>query len=370
MITLINNNSIPNRMKVIVNINGEDISKINTLISTGKIVSVPEFISIAIQNQLSYEEEPSEISTLESIIDQKLKQVVTVKNPVIQTEIKPSQPINIKSIKTVLPNQTDQNFPFWGTQNKYLCLKQITVDFAQLIAQEQSQWIRYDVAINSLFKGAMNAKERLEYIDTTLHRPRGYRLAIGFPKGDSKSLMRYQRQFIGGIDSKNKVYGMATFMGFLGLRRNEDTNRIEFGITEDGLKFSLYKSPVYDKSADEITPTTKQLSEEEVAFILTVLRNRLPAEVKFMEFTLNYIKDGKNKPEDGRIPTKKYLDISYSEIAHTKEGESFSDQESETLRAGVISRMNELGLIKINRKGIASDYQLTEAGHKVLGKKD
>jgi hypothetical protein len=163
---------------------------------------------------------------------------------------------------------------------------------------------------------------------------------------------------------------MATFMGFLALRRNVDTNRKEFGITDDGMRFSLIKSPVYYKTSGDITPTTNQLSKEEVEFIINTLINRMPAEVKFMEFTLNCIKNGKTKPDDGRVPTQKYLDTTYPDIAHAKKGSSFSDQEAETFRAGVISRMNELGLIKIIRKGIKSEYQLTDEGHKFLGRKD
>ncbi len=368
--SFINNRPIHICMKVIVNVSEDDITKINELVSTGKISSIPEFISTAIQTQLSFEGEHSEIPTLESIIDQKLEQVSTAKQTTIPAETKPTQPTDIKSIETVSSNQIDKDFPFWGTQNKYLCLKQITNDFAKLVAQEKNQWIRYDVAFNSLYKGAVNVKKRFDSMDKTLHRPRGDRLAAGFPKGDSKSLMRYQRQFIGGIDSNDKLYGMATFMGFLGLRRNEDTSRMEFGITDDGMRFSLLKSPVYYKNSEDITPTTNQLSEEEVEYILMTLINRMPAEVKFMKFTLDYIKDGKSKPEDGRVTTKDYLDTTYSDVAHTKKGGSFSEQEAETLRAGVISRMNELGLIKIIRKGIKSEYQLTKVGHKFLGGKD
>ena len=367
--SFINNCPIHICMKVIVNVSEDDIAKINELVSTGKISSIPEFISTSIQNQLSFEGGHSEIPTLESIIDQKLEQVNTAKHTTIPTETKPTQPSDIKSLETVSPNQIDQDFPFWGTQNKYLCLKQITTDFAKLVSHEKEPWIRYDLAINFLYDGATDARRKFEVIDKLLHRPRGEKFVSGFPLKEIKSLSRYERQFIGGMDGNNRLYGMALYLGLLGVRRNEDTKRLEYGITKGGLKFSNLQSPVFNKKTSDITPTTPSLSGEEAEFIINLLRKRMPSEIDLMTFTLHYIDEGKNHPEDGRQTTKEYLDKHYPDVARSKKEGSFTIQEADTIRTGVVSRLKELGLITIHRLGNKSEYHLTDFGYEFLGRK-
>ena len=85
-----------------------------------------------------------------------------------------------------------------------------------------------------------------------------------------------------------------------------------------------------------------------------------------MKYTLKYISQGKNQPDDGKIPTKEFLDKSFPEIAQNKKGGSFSIIEANTMRAGIISRLAELGFIKIVKKGIKSEYRVTNKGYDFL----
>jgi len=342
-------------MKVVIDIGEEDINKIKKALSTENYSSITEFISLAIQNQLTLEKE---IPNLESLVKSKSER----NQKLIIDNKKEFEIDDSTKVKTVGFNGGQDSFPFWGTQNKYLCLKQITKDFAKLALMEDSNWIRFDVTLNYLIQQAIETRKKFETIDKHLHRPRGDRFSTGLPLNDSKSVTRYEKQFIGGIDSNDNYYGMAVAMGFLAARRNESTNRTEFGLTKDGLDFSNLNSTIFNKKISDIEPSTPQLSKEEVEYILSILKKHKNSEINLMKTTIKYISEGKNRPDNGQVPTKEYLDKTYPELAKSKRDGSFSKLEAETIRSGVVSRLNELGLINIMRKGIKSEYQITEEG--------
>ena len=253
-------------MKVIVNISEKDILKIKEMLSSKTYSSISEFVSLAIQNQLLLEGEVTNIPNLESLISKD-------KNKLPNEKIE-SNKITHHKIETVPFNEIQETFPFWGTQNKYLCLKQITTDFLHLASQEENNWIRYDVTMNHLINGAIEIRRRFESIDKLLHRPRGDKYQTGFPLNDSKSISRYEKQYIGGIDANNKVYGMALEMGFLSIRRNKESDKLEFGITKEGKDFANIESPILYKKTPNISPTTPHLSDREVDFIISILKKR------------------------------------------------------------------------------------------------
>lgn len=346
-------------MKVVIDIKEEDIDRLKKLAHNKKVSSISEFISIAIENQIEKEEELSIYPSLESLItenvDKPNNEIVVEKSRRIDTDI-----------ELVDQSKNIDAFPFWGTQNKYSCIKQIVVDFIDLSYQETEKWKRYDVSMNYLTHKAIETRRKFEAIDKMLHRPRGDKFSTGFPKNDYKSVARYERQFIGGIDSNQKTYGMAIELGFLSVRRNEENGKIEFGLTKEGLQLGKYKSPIFDKKVSDLTQSTPPLSNEEIEFIIKTLFQRKKSEIDLMKYTLQYIKDGKNHPEDGKELTKKYLDNKYPDIARNKKDGSFSILEANTIRAGTISRLTELGLLKIQKKGFTSEYKITDSGNEFL----
>jgi predicted transcriptional regulator len=351
-------------MKVIVNISEDDLTKIKKALISKRYTSISEFVTLAIHNQLSLEGDILKIPNLESLISQEQEKLPDI----IKKDIE--HKIGSHKIETVPSNEVQDFFPFWGTQNKYLCLKQITTDFLHLASREEKNWIRYDVTMNYLIKRAIEIRRRFESIDKLLHRPRGDKYQTGFPLEDSKSISRYEKQYIGGIDTNNKVYGMALEMGLLSIRRNKETDKLEFGITKEGKDFANIESPILYKKTSNISPTTPHLSDGEVDLIISILKKRKSKEVELMKYTLEYISQGKNQPDDGKAQTKDFLDKSYPEISQNKKGGSYSIIEANTMRAGIISRLAELGFIKIIKKGIKSEYKVTDKGFNFLSKKE
>lgn len=340
-------------MIVTVDVGGRDIQRIADLMKSGKVKSISEFVSTAIKNQIELEENPSNNPSLEDVVKNQI--------PFIQQK---NLDKNIK-VMTVDTIKIPSPFPFWGTQNKYLCLKQITIDFIQLISTINEQWVRYDLVMNSLLKNAVETHKRFELLDVRLHRPRGNRFATSFPSNDSKSLTRYEKQFIGGMDSLGGIYGMAVEIGFLRIRRN-DSKMIEFGITEEGLKFARIPSVLFSDDPSTLTPNTSALNEREIEIIISSLKNQNREEIKIMKFYLDQIRTGSNTPEKGKLPIKEFLDAQYPNISKKKDSGSYSLSEADSIRSGLISRLSELGLIDTEKKGQNSEYHVTVNGERFL----
>ncbi|MHA2135328.1 MAG: hypothetical protein ACW99J_15820 [Candidatus Thorarchaeota archaeon] len=355
-------NCIIQGVKVIIEVSKDDLDKLRMMLAEGKISSFSEFVSVSIQNQIAIEGGTYELPALESLIGQQSESPDSGRERTGGKRITQE----LDETKTVKPSRIDDAFPFWGTQNKYLCLKQVTLDFARLSSEEGLPWIRYDVVMNRLLKEAVGTRKRFEAIDKHQHRPRGEKFSTGFPKNDSKSVTRYEKQFIGGIDGDGRPYGMAVEIGFLVARKGKSHNRVEFGITEAGLRFAGLDSPIFRQKESEILPSTPSLSEAEVEFIISHLKESKSSEIDLMRYTLEYIVSGKNRPTDGAAPTKEYLDEIYPNIAKEKKGGEFSMLEASTIRAGVISRLNELGCIRIAKRGTRSEYHVTDSSEDFL----
>ncbi len=341
-------------MKTIVEICDSDLKEIEQLISKGKITSIPVFISMAIRNQIMMEDGQLNSLLLETHF-QKEEKPITTRDIQITSE----------NVQTIHAPSSDDKFPFWATQNKYLCLKQITRDFAQVVQERGEKWIRFDIIMNRLIQNAIITRQNFESIDKHFHRGRGEKFSTGFPKNDSKSTSRYEKQFIGGIDGNGNKYGLAVEIGFLDVRFN-DSHRIEFALTEIGFSFSKLESPIFGKNISNLSLQTHALSDDEIEFILSTLKKRKYTEVDLMLTTMEYIRAGKNRPEDGAPIIKAYLDTKYPEISRMKQEGCFSLSEAETIRAGVISRMNELNLINIEKHGLKSQYKLTKTGENFI----
>ena len=343
-------------MKVIIEIDDDDVEKIKRYISKNKSFSLSNFISIAIHNQLMLEKGGSEIAFLEKSF---FKDSINLKKKTAKKEVANIE-ITVDEIKL------KKKFPFWGTQNRYFCLKQITRDLGELIAEEKTSWISYEYGIGYISTNATKLRNQLEKLDKKLKRPRGNKLSAGFPTGEFKSINRYEKQFIGGIDGKGNPYGMAVLMGFVSIKK--DANKSYLGISKRGLNFSLLNSPIFDTGSSSLFSNAPPLSKEEIEYILRTLTERIPAEIEFMTFTLSYIQDGKDTPEVGKDITFNFLNEKYPEIAKSKKGGKFSSSEAETMRAGVVSRLNELGMLYIEKQGLKSRYRLTEKGRNFLEK--
>ncbi len=108
-------------------------------------------------------------------------------------------------------------------------------------------------------------------------------------------------------------------------------------------------NPALDKNLGE------RLSEDETAFLLNHIQQQVPAEHFAYETILGAIQAGHDNP--GKLD-----EICKKHVPKNRENR-LSDAFITTQRTGVVSRLNELGLIGRHRDGIRVSYFVTEQGN-------
>jgi hypothetical protein len=188
--------------------------------------------------------------------------------------------------------------------------------------------------------------EKLATIDNKNQKKRGEKLATAFPAGtDEKALMRFQNHFIGTISRENLIAGLSPRLLFTNIERVDATAEPTIGITKAGLAFAQLPSGL---DADE---PEALLSPEQVNFILEHIRDHLPRERDAMATIMAAIEAGTNTPTT--------LD---EVVKERHEHLEWTVPMVSTQRTGAVSRMNELGLITVQKDGVNSSYHLTDAG--------
>ena len=100
------------------------------------------------------------------------------------------------------------------------------------------------------------------------------------------------------------------------------------------------------------------MSDEEAQFLLRHIRTHVPAEAFAYKVVVESIRHGANTPEE--------LDDALEEYLPKRDAKPFTRAFLTTQRAGVVSRMIDLGLLRRVRDGITVSYVLTAADSGVL----
>jgi hypothetical protein len=132
------------------------------------------------------------------------------------------------------------------------------------------------------------------------------------------------------------------------------------GLTNFGSQFAVLQNPAIDLTKPE------SLSSDEIDFLLNHIADNLPAEFEHMTVALKAIEDGKKTRDELNTALKGY----YSQY---HKGSEWSDTVVNTMRSGLFSRLNELGLVRREKLGKYIRYHITDAGKKYvqsLSKKD
>ena len=125
------------------------------------------------------------------------------------------------------------------------------------------------------------------------------------------------------------------------------------GLTNFGSQFALLQNPAIDLTKPE------SLSGDEINFLLNHIADNLPAEFEHMTIALKAIEDGKKTRDDLNAALKGYY-------SHYHKGSEWSDTVVNTMRSGLFSRLNELGLVKREKYGKYIRYHITDMGKKYV----
>jgi hypothetical protein len=247
----------------------------------------------------------------------------------------------------------------FGQHNKLLPAKANVRALVNLLGCETKPvGVDLDDASREIATSASELGNYLRSLDLHSERSRDDSLALAFPSSEAsnsdKSRLRYANQFVGSLSREGRMTGLLVDFKFVNVDRHKPP-RIR--LTEAGLRFAQLVNPILDGSMGE---ALEKFSSEEVEFIIAHIKENIPVEDFAYDVTLGAIRAGNDTPESLDRALKQYLP--------DRKERPFTDAFLTTQRAGVISRMADIGLVARTRSGSNVTYVLTEQGMQFIQK--
>lgn len=359
-------------MKVIVEVPDSQQEKIRRLIRKGKFTSFFDFVNVAIENQLILEETGQVLTSegfnnaligrrnVSSSRDEETKsrELAVMQKAIIgsrfpELSLYPGGYSDIQLTPMPKDKMVNSNTPLWGQYNRLLPVKVALRLLANTLKKGEMQYVDLEQFREHVAEVARDLGLFLREQDRRTRKSRGERTFIGFPvrKDEYKSKERFKDHFVGYVDTKGHPIGALSELKMVSIVAVKRETLL--GITEPGLTFAAIRNPVLDGKKAE-----RPFSEEEAAYYLQHVWRNLPGEREAVSFLLQTIKNGVRRPD--------YLTAHMQEFAK-RIGKSWNRAVANTMRAGLMSRLYELGILereKVGIRGIA--YNLSSLGSKLL----
>jgi hypothetical protein len=241
----------------------------------------------------------------------------------------------------------------FGQHNKLLPAKANVRALANLLRSESSQGgLSLERASTEIAAAAVGLGDLLRHLDASSQRSRDDSFGVAFPSSDpansDKSRLRYGSQFVGAISKEGRMTGLLIDLKLINHDRYKSP-RIQ--LTEQGWRLAELPNPILDGPQRE---ASDRFSPDESELLIAHIASSVPAEHFAYKATLSAITDGYDTPESLDAALKKYLP--------DRKDKPFTDAFLTTQRAGVISRMADLGLVARTRTGPNVTYVATARG--------
>jgi hypothetical protein len=217
----------------------------------------------------------------------------------------------------------------WGQYYRFLPVK-LAVRVLHTMCNDEFPDVRD--FIEKVRDAALPLRHQLVRLDRMDRRLFGDLLSASFPAYDEKSVRRFINQYI--------IYVRSSDLHLMGM-------------TRFGIQFAELQNPVLDMNKPE------SLSKEEINFLLNHIADELPEEFEHILIALNAINEGKCTRESLNFTLKNYY-LRYHE------GVNWSDSVVNTMRSGLLSRLNEMGLIRREKRGKNIRYHVTQTGENYI----
>ena len=241
---------------------------------------------------------------------------------------------------------------FFGQHNKLLPAKASCRALANLLVDEDG--IEVQEAAKKIAGDACELGAHLLMLDRRHGRTRDEMLSTAFPghQNPDKGRIRYASQFVVGVTKQGELTGLLVD---LRLVNKISPGSAPISLTDAGWKFALMPNPVLDSANDNLS---EKLSLEERTFLLNHIADHVPIERSAYRAILTAIRHGHDSPEKLRVA------FNVMEKETPKNRLYFATQ-----RAGAISRMSDLVLLRRARIGIRVRYVITDDGAAFLERK-
>jgi len=318
---------------------------------TKEYSSIEEFILVACENQVklenieeekmeSFEEKSSEIKKSDE-----LKSISRISNLLLEA--------NINTIPTVELPKTGkvETELLWGQINRIFPIKIGVRVLANMIKESNNTYIELEPFREVAADIARKFGLRLKEIDEKYNRRVGKRFSTGLPIGRNAELSknRYKAHYLAYQTGKGTLVGALADLRFV------DIEGDKIGITEKGLEFARINNPLLDIFGPE---SNEILSEKEIKFYLSLIKEFLPKEDEFMKAVLSMIEEGEPPREEFNAKVKAFIEEIWDETV--------TPAVANTMRSGVLSRMWELGFVNNKKVGKKIVYSITEKGRRFL----
>ena len=233
-----------------------------------------------------------------------------------------------------MPNQ-----PLWGQINRVLPIAVGVRVLAHLATEAAKPFVSVDEWHVRATDAAQALRNHFETMDIAQEHRHGERWATAFPEDVRASRKRYMNQFLGYIRPKGQPEGGAALLGLVAFA---DGDPKKVTLTQGGALWASLPNPIFDSPDGRAEET---FSREEAEHYITHVRRTVPAEFELMRSVAELVDAGKARTEiDDRL------------------GELYPDWASYigTVRAGALGRLQDLGLLRRERRGIHVDYELTD----------
>jgi len=337
-------------LRYILDIPPDLAEEINKQIRSGRYRSPQDFMIAAIQNQVYVESQ--EAVARDSQVSRPLEYSSAVASsfvpPMTRTAVIQLLSSDVAKVKTVPLKNFQRPSVLWGQCNRFFPVKIVTRVAANLAKEYSSDYVLLGELQEKSAQIARELGKVIEHKDRQLGRKRGTIFSAGLPIGreQDKAKSRFKNQFVGYM-AGNRIEGAAPTLKFLDMIKDEK-NSVLAGVTDFGLRFASLSNPLID-----LEDYSMSLSAEEVVFLLDHISSEVPGEAKLMRLILSGVKEGIATPEELNNRVKGY-------------SSDWGRNEVIMMRAGVVSRMGELGLLERRKDGVKVTYLLTDRGDKYL----
>lgn len=264
------------------------------------------------------------------------------------------------------PRSGDISVDRWifGQHNKLLPVKATCRALARLMSAEGQANLAVAKTASEIASEAVKLGDYFRHLDERMGAHRDDAMSFAFPYSDSpngdKSRLRYANQFVASLTKQGTLAGLPIELKLV----NRDQSRTpQILLTEAGWLFATMRNPILDdhnhqtskhqvfSAGGVILGQRRKFSDEEIEFLLAHIRSQVPAEAFAFKVVLEAITQGANTPDK--------LDDALEVYLPKRDEKPFTRAFLTTQRAGVVSRMADLGLIQRIRDGIKVTYTAT-----------
>jgi hypothetical protein len=345
------------KLRRILDIDPQLELKIEGIIKAKGFRDFHHFATVALENQVAWETGDItgngitnalnlQISQLNKVAppgNEALKAALTANENLLRM---PSQ----KPKLSHLPLPENANSILWGQYYRFLPVK---VGVRVLLNMYTEHFPELRDFTEKVTNVALPLRHRLAKLDRMDRRSFGELLSATFPTNDEKSINRFVNQYMLHLRTSDMtLLGMMPELKLINvISAGKGIARI--GLTNFGSQFALLQNPAIDLDKPE------SLSSDEIDFLLNHIADNLPAEFEHMTIALKVIENGKKTRNELNAALKGYY-------LHYHKGSEWSDTVVNTMRSGLFSRLNELGLVRREKHGKYIRYHITDVGKRYI----